>query len=136
VIEGARLLPWLQEAVRREPAAYRHFADCNHCKETMTVENRRTLGCGFLTGPVGAPAGKPEGYDGPQLTVCIGYSTSLPEVIEASRARWWAEKGQLTVWCDGDLPTPGLRLVIEEMDGQANAAVSHSMKESRKQGAS
>lgn len=136
MIEGARLLPWLQEMARREPASIKLFLDCNACKEALSVESRRTLGCGYLSDTAEKPGGTPPGYDGPELTTCIGYSTSLPEVIEASRARFWTEKGQLLVWCDGEAPTPALRLAIEEMEIQANAALSHSMAESQKRGAS
>jgi hypothetical protein len=89
VIEGVRLLPWLQEAARREPAEVRYFLDCKTCMESLTEDSRRQMGCGYLPAATGVkPAGRPPGLDETlELTACIGYTTKLPEVIEVSRAR-------------------------------------------------
>lgn len=134
MIEGVRLLPWLQEAARREPAAWRYFLDCEECMDSLNKDKRRQMGCGYLPAVEGVePAGRPPGCDEKiKLTACIGYTTKLPEVIEVSRARLWWDKGLLRDWCDGEAPTPALRLCIEEMEGQSNAAMSYAMDHPKK----
>lgn len=41
-----------------------------------------------------------------QPTVCPGYTTSLPAVLEASRARLWREKGSLRDLYDEPITDP------------------------------
>lgn len=57
------------------------------------------------------------GYRGDMPTVCPGYSTSLPEVIEIARARAHWAKGQLEAFCGGEPPTNDLMMGIEILDG-------------------
>lgn len=126
MIEGVRVLPWFQDAVRRDRAAMAQFLDCESCMKDNPEFLRREMGCGYLPGAVrtGAP---PDGFEG-ELTTCVGYTTKLPEVIEVSRARLWFDKGQLREWCDGDAPTIALRFCIEELEAQANYCQAHAMK--------
>lgn len=42
----------------------------------------------------------PLGMKGEPLKHCPGYTTKLPEVIEASWARFYLEKGSLAQWSD------------------------------------
>jgi hypothetical protein len=84
------------------------------------------MGCGYVPGAVRkGPAF--DGFEG-ELTTCVGYTTSLPEVVEASRARLWWDKGQLREWCEGDAPTPALRFCIEELEAQSHAMTAHAAK--------
>lgn len=130
MIEGARLLPWLQEAAHRERAAVAMYLDCEKCMQNQTYEARRLMGCGYIA-DAPAPQVRPPGYEG-EVTVCIGYSTSLPQVIETSRARLWWDKGALEDWCEGERPTPALRLAIEEMEGQSHACQAFHMQDVKK----
>ena len=81
----------------------------------MPPLQRRYLGCGYeppLTGvrltmwspPVPRHDGG-VGYRGPEPTVCAGYTTSLPEVIEAAVIRRHWDKGQVVAACGGAMPT-------------------------------
>jgi hypothetical protein len=97
--------------------------------QTQTTETRALMGCGYLP-LAGKPSGRPPGYEG-ELTVCQGYSTKLPEVIEASYARSWWEKGQLREWAEGE-PTAALRVAIDHLNSQVHAAAAHSMEDDRK----
>lgn len=59
---------------------------------------RQSLGCAYAptTDLVPIQPWRPaEGYRGPEPTVCPNYTTNLPEVIEAARAWFHWEKGQL-----------------------------------------
>jgi len=80
--------------------------------------NRQLAGCPYAAAP--APALLPMvspwcglGYKGPKPTVCPGYTTQLPEVIEGARARLYWSKGELSAFCDGAPPTDALRYAIE-----------------------
>jgi hypothetical protein len=72
-----------------------------------TPQIRQSMVCPYEGPPsaelraFGAVAKAPPGYDGPPLTVCPGYTTSLPETIELARAWAWSEKGELRTYCDG-----------------------------------
>lgn len=58
----------------------------------------------------------PPAYSGPPLTVCPGYTTSLPETIEAARAwRHW-DRADIRVFTGGEWPTQSLTIAIESFD--------------------
>jgi len=67
---------------------------------------RQTMVCPYEAPPsdalraFGVKAPAPPGYTGPDLTVCPGYTTSLPETIEVARAWGWAERGDLRAYCE------------------------------------
>jgi hypothetical protein len=99
---------------------------------------RQLLGCGYEPpapkgvvvdtwkppgGPVGFDVGAPsEEHPYGELAprTCAGYTTRLPEVIEAARARLHWSKGQLEAFCGG-LPTEELVVAIEYVEGAYNA---------------
>lgn len=72
---------------------------------------RRALGCGYeprrervhLTMWQPPTSNGKVGYDGPEPTVCAGYTTSLPEVIETALARMHWLKGNVPLVHDSDL---------------------------------
>lgn len=90
-------------------------------------QTRKYMGCGYLPpAPEGVPVGA---WDGTslgrergadelddkkrvRLPVCPGYVCALPEVVEASWAHAYWEKGELTQWCEGQ-STSELRDAIE-----------------------
>lgn len=57
------------------------------------------MGCGFEEPDARAAPWSPDAIK-PRLKVCPGYTTNLPEVIEASHARFFMEKGSLPQWSD------------------------------------
>jgi hypothetical protein len=91
VIEGLRVLPWLQETRRERPDV--PLFNCDSCIKSTPVPLRREMGCGYLAGSTppmwGGPNGKLE------LETCPGYTTELPDVVDVARLYSWAEKGGL-----------------------------------------
>lgn len=58
----------------------------------------------------------PPAYSGQPLTVCPGYTTSLPETIEAARGwRHW-DRADIRAFTGGEWPTTALTLAIETFD--------------------
>jgi hypothetical protein len=68
-------------------------------------DQRQMMGCGYLPPPDESrrrhlsiwQGGTLPNYKGPKTTVCPGYSTSLPEVIEVARAHRHWSKGNYQV---------------------------------------
>ena len=100
--------------------------------QTMATDIRRSMGCGYLPDAKATGLGKPDGYKGPEPTVCMGYTVKLPEVAEVSRARLWFDKAQLSLWCRGDEPTEPLMTCVEELVIQISAVEAHAMDEASK----
>jgi len=75
--------------------------------QATNTQIRQSMVCPYEAPPseelraFGVKAPAPPGYDGPPLTVCPGYTTSLPETIELARAWAWAERGDLRTFCAG-----------------------------------
>jgi hypothetical protein len=92
-----------------------------------TREQRRYLGCGYEP-PIDRvrltlwqpPVGK-VGYNGPDPTMCAGYTTNLPEVLETGVARMHWSKGNASVMADGDQPSEDLLNAIIVLEGEYNA---------------
>jgi hypothetical protein len=86
---------------------------------------RQLLGCGFAPLPAGhllkfVRAPRPAGYEGDDPTVCPGYTTSLPEVIEIARARFhWKNGGPAAIGITDWVNHP-LAIGIEILEGAAN----------------
>lgn len=111
MIEGLRLLLWLQEATRRNPNAVGHLADCARCMRENPARTRQYMACGFEPPLEGAQAWQPEGYTGPALTACPGYTTKLPEVTDAAETRFYLRNGSLSSLIRGEL-TENMRASI------------------------
>ena len=81
---------------------------------------RDNWACGYeLPAAPGVPVmpwGGGPGYTGPQPTICAGFTTSLPETIEAARAWKWWSKGQLEAFLRGEPASEPLVLGIETFD--------------------
>lgn len=107
--------PWLAEAKRRNPSEAGMYADCGRCMRETPREVRRALACAYEAPVDGARGYEPPGYDGPRLATCPGYTTVLPEVIEAKEARIYFDKGSLALLVDGELTeaTRDALLVLE-----------------------
>jgi hypothetical protein len=70
------------------------------------------------------PRSKPPskvGYEGPEPTQCAGYTTNLPEVVEAAVARMHWSKGNASVMADGEQPSEDLLNAILVLEGEYNA---------------
>lgn len=125
MIEGLRVLPFFQDAVRRNRAEQETFLDCKRCMENNPEFLRRDMACGYLPG-----ASKRVQFDGVEgeLTTCVGYTTKLNEVIEVYEARLWWDKGQLSDLFDGEPLSKSLKDGITILESSANAAHAHAMK--------
>lgn len=91
--------------------------------------NRQGRGCGYeppapptmRVVPWQPPIGKLGYRHRPLPTICAGYTTRLPEVTEAARARGWAIKGQLDVFLGGERANENLLAYVDILDIEINA---------------
>lgn len=110
------------------------YSDCEKCMRTRNVTERQLIGCGYEQ-----PHERPEfvstwmhaGMTGDQPEVCPGYATKLPEVVEASLARSFFEKGSLAQWTDEPI-TELTREGIKVLSVAVVEAQSHEMDERAK----
>lgn len=54
------------------------------------------------------------------VSTCPGYTCSLPEVLEVTRARVHWTKGQLALFTHGEQPSENLLRGIEILDGESH----------------
>ena len=113
--------------------------------QEKNADARTLMGCGYLPPPSekmrpyvaasvwdGSSMGRVPGADEKddkgrvRLPVCPGYVCGLPEVIEASWAHAYWEKGELTQWCEGQ-STAELRSSIELLAMETAATASWAM---------
>lgn len=140
-MRGLRIRPWLLEQKQRNPDSVAYYFNCNRCMREQPEQTRKHMGCGYL--PPAADGAHVNAWDGTslgrvhgadeldskrrvRLPVCPGYVCGLPEVIEASWAHAYWEKGELTQWCEGQ-STAELRDSIELLAMETAAASSWAM---------
>lgn len=94
---------------------------------------RQLLGCGYEPPPPAPfvvepwePPRTSAGFDGDPVAVCAGYTTRLPEVFEAMRARHHWTKGQLESFCEGP-PSEHLMMAIEILDSSSSSVERYGM---------
>jgi hypothetical protein len=110
--------------------------------KTQSEINRQYMGCGYAPSP---PVGsaipvRPWDHEGrvPNrdevdaagkvlLPICPGFACGLPEVIEASWAHAYWDKGELEQFCDGGASTPMLRRAIGELASEQNKVQAWEM---------
>ena len=91
---------------------------------TNSETSRLSWGCGYLPLPAEnllrfRQIPKPDGFKG-EPTICPGYTTSLPEVIEIARARFhWKNGGPAAIGITDWVNHP-LAIGIEILEGAAN----------------
>lgn len=123
MIEGLRLLPWLQERIRNDRNVVEYLIDCDKCMVTTERIQRQMIGCGWEPRNPGVcvSAWTHAGYTDARPTTCAGYTTKLPEVIEINRARLHWNKGAIREFC-GKRPNENIQRGIEILEGAANEA--------------
>jgi len=98
------------------------LSDCGKCMETTNRATRQDMGCGYesrvRTALPWTPHPSSE-IDPEDVTTCVGYTSTLPEVIEAVRARAHWSKGSLDAYTLGPC-NENLRVAIEILDASAN----------------
>lgn len=133
MIEGCRLWPWVGiEARKNDEAA---FMDCETCMERNNRQTRQHLTCGYEPRLDDEYRGwfPPDGKIGFRQnaktvrlpTVCPGYTTKLPQVIEIARAHRHWKNGQLGMFAPD--VSEALLFGIEIIDSEINAAQSFEM---------
>ncbi len=134
MIEALRVLPWSHEAQRRknygDPNSG-YLVDCNRCRENTKREMREGVGCPYERPNPHARPWQPSNLDSMhsgEFTICPGYTTRLPEVIEVARARLHWSKGSLLTFCGGEQPSEMLNVCIEILEGSTNEASNWSMQ--------
>jgi hypothetical protein len=110
------------------------FADCEKCMQTQSKTSRQFWGCAYEAPVEGAvmwePPSSKHGFRQneklePLPTVCPGYSTSLPEVLEIRRAHRHWSNGSLTAFAKE--PSEGLLIGIEVYDAEINSVQHYEM---------
>lgn len=137
------MLPFVQDrrsqlaesGSRASARAARELFDCGSCLAATPAVVRRTWNCGHL------PRLPGNAYGGPPLdtelepdATCPGYLISLPQVVEASHAYAWWEKGQLRDFCDDETPTPILRAAVELLGQSIGEAIRAAQKKAEPHG--
>lgn len=142
MIEGLRLLPWLQQAARSKGDAVSIYTNCEECMQVRPAAVRQTMRCGFepaLDDLHLTSTWWPDGFSGfptdsgPGLaSTCPGYTTKLPEVVEASRLHWWWSKGQLRDRVEGGVVNDRVIEVVEIIGAEVAAVEAHEIDERSK----
>lgn len=137
ILEGLTLLPWLQwhrEHLRDDnaPLAAEQYYSCHPCKRRQSARERAGLWCGYLPrsqwigdGPR-LPEGAPESESCP--SICPGYSTTLPEVLEAARALGWRQDGLLSEFFGGEPLGARMKLYIDVLLTQVRGVERHAFR--------
>lgn len=93
--------------------------------DALPRDRRQMIGCGFEPAFAGATPWQPPitklGYRHPRPTVCAGFTTRLPEVLEVARAHTHWSKGSLHALIGKDEPNEILVAGIEIL----NVELSH-----------
>lgn len=116
MIQGLRVLPAYQDA--RAKGQVIGSKGCEECKRTVSVERRQYNGCGWEPAIAGARPWAPASWLERRLetTVCPGYSTSLPTVLEMTWAYPQWKEGTLTDFLGGQPPTPVALVCLTTLD--------------------
>lgn len=97
-----------------------NFLDCDHCPDDV----RPSLRCGWLPRERWNLDEPPF----PEATVCPGYSTRLPEVIEAARSLVWARRGDLAMLY-GRKEIPAVAIdAVDILEGASNETERNTMR--------
>jgi hypothetical protein len=109
---------------------------------TLSADNRAQLGCVFEPVLVQATPWSPlalnpawKGIDGKgePPTVCPGYTTTLPDVVEVARGRVHWQKNSLRDFCGG-APNEQMLALIELLEGETNEVDRWHLENARTQG--
>jgi hypothetical protein len=136
-----RQLPWFQEAVRRNDTGASNLTDCDRCMQTTTQLRRQLIRCGYeppltrirLPEPL-RPWSHSADPHASTYTTCPGYTTKLPEVVEASHAHAHWNKHDIRIATGGDEPNRALVMAVEVVAGAANATQEWLMTPASKGG--
>lgn len=107
------------------------YSDCDKCMQRNDLNTRQLMGCGYEQ-----PHEMPDlvvtwmhvGMRGAAPDTCPGYATRLPEVVEASWARSFFEKGSLAQWTDEPV-TELTREAIKVLSVAASEAQSYELED-------
>ncbi len=102
------------------------FLDCDRCPDTLA---RRALGCGWLPESERVASDRPF----PEASVCPGYTTRLPEVMEAARAMSWTKRGGLVPLYGNERLPPVAIDAIDVLEGACNEAERDAMRAQREE---
>lgn len=128
MIEGIRALPWIEEARGKDGQS--DLLTCERCMQCNDYQMRRFMKCGYLDDSehLNGSFWQPDAFD---LTVCAGYSTTLPEVVDAVTNYHHYDTGQLRDACDGQ-PSPVLLQALSLLKGAVLSKDAYRMKEQAK----
>lgn len=129
MIEGLRVAPGFYDALRSGDIVS-HLSNCDTCQAEHSAASREGIGCGWLPLVDGAQPMTPEGLPAEvALTTCPGYTTRLPQVIEAGEARMHADKHTLRAWLDDEDPTALMLTALRITEAAHCALLARPRKE-------
>lgn len=111
----------------------RRYYSCDTCKAENSIVVRRSWQCGYVPRADRGPD-KPRVPDGApeDVTVCPGYSTTLPEVLEAARALSWRHDGLIGEFFGGAPISERAKIYIDILDTQIREVERHAFRVARK----
>lgn len=107
----------------------KEFLDCEACKRRLDRAERATMHCGFLAEKDWADGVRP--YS--EATTCPGYTIQLPEVLEASRALLWANRGELRLFYEPAEVTPIAKDCVDLLDSAVKGTEREVLREQREE---
>ena len=130
VVEGLRHLPWVgwyRDELKSDgdPMA-QEYANCEKCKIRCSRRVRASWGCGWL--PESERYGVLRHRDSPEATICVGYTTRMPRVLEAARALVWRNDGVLRDMYDGEPLTDVLRNSLDIMAAEVRRVEKYALR--------
>ena len=130
MIEGLRVFPAYQDARRLRQV----LSDCATCQREQTMTTRQALGCAYMPPVADAQPWVPPAWrdDDRRLTVCPGYTTSLPAVFEVAVAFPQWKAGTLTDYLDGTPPTSVALACLAALDDGAEEHKAWATREAMK----
>lgn len=87
------------------------------------------MGCGWEVSVADARPWVPNGYTGKDPLVCVGYTTTLPEVHEVAEIRFYLHNGSLSAITTGVL-TESVRVGIRILENAHNEVTSWALQQS------
>lgn len=127
------MAPWVayhRDKLSQNGDPYGHqWMVCHDCQRWISKSARAQWRCGLMPSSDWTSETTPSPWvrysDQEKPTICVGYSTSVPQVYEAIRARGWADRGLLQEFYDGAPLGAKVFDAIDLIDAEAKAVEAY-----------
>lgn len=118
---------YYRETQARDSGSGMLWADCNECKRTLSRARRGdSYGCGFVPEAERCDYAMRPPMTPHEASVCVGYTCSLPQVLQAGRLLSWREDGQLGILLDGEELTQAAATAMDIVAIERNRARAYA----------